>query len=133
LDRGTGSSTYKFGFVPIPARRALQLINTALIHFVDMSGSSKLDLMAACNRASKCMLHQRQQAYGRPSCVAGMLAEQLGHLQDAEGHYEQHLALASTQEAHGPEWSAAFVNVMKVAVLQQLTFAALLFLIADCS
>ncbi len=62
-----------------------------------------------------------------------MLAEQLGHLQDAEGHYEQHLALASTQEAHGPEWSAAFVNVMKVAVLQQLTFAALLFLIADCS
>ena len=76
------------------------------------------------------MLYQGQLGYRRPSCVAGMLAEQLDHLQDAEGHYEQHLALASTQqaqEAHGAELSAAFVNVMKVAVLQQLRFAALLF------
>jgi len=90
--------------------------------------------VAACNRDYNCMLHQRKLACGRPSCVAGMLAEQLGHLQDAEVHYEQHLALASTQqaqEAHGAERSAAFVNVMKVAVLQQLRFAALLFPIAD--
>ena len=46
-----------------------------------------------------------------------MLAEQLGNLQEAEGHYEQHLALASTQQAqdtHGPEWVSAYANVMKV-------------------
>jgi hypothetical protein len=101
---------------------------------MNMSDTSKFYLVAACNRDYNCMLHQRKLACGRPSCVAGMLAEQLGHLQDAEVHYEQHLALASTQqaqEAHGAERSAAFVNVMKVAVLQQLRFAALLFPIAD--
>ena len=48
-----------------------------------------------------------------------MLAEQLGNLQEAEGHYEQHLALASTQQAqdtHGPEWVSAYANVMKVSL-----------------
>ncbi|KAL0040279.1 hypothetical protein WJX77_002134 [Trebouxia sp. C0004] len=69
----------------------------------------------------RCLQVSREHAWTEGQAAAhtnlGMLAEQLGHLQDAEGHYEQHLALASTQqaqEAHGPEWSAAFVNVMKV-------------------
>lgn len=47
-----------------------------------------------------------------------MLAEQLGDLQAAEGHYEQHLAFAGGQpamEMQGPEWSAAYANVMKVS------------------
>lgn len=55
---------------------------------------------------------------------AGMLAEQLGDLQSAEGHYEQHLALANTQhvpDMHAPEWAAAYANVMKVSSLQLLT------------
>lgn len=46
-----------------------------------------------------------------------MLAEQLGDLQAAEGHYEQHLALASILEppdAPGPERAAAYASVMKV-------------------
>ena len=47
-----------------------------------------------------------------------MLAEQLGDLQAAEGHYEQHLSFARGQpamEMQGSECSAAYANVMKVS------------------
>lgn len=60
-----------------------------------------------------------------PRVLAGMLAEQLGNLQDAEEHYEQHLTLADLQPApdgHGPEWVAAYANVMKVYMAPTLAF-----------
>ena len=49
---------------------------------------------------------------------AGMLAEQLGNLEVAERHYEQHLALVSTQQAPETQSSglaAAYASVMKVS------------------
>ena len=53
-----------------------------------------------------------------------MLAEQMHDLQSAEDHYEQHLALGSTQQASetpGQDRAAAFANVMKVRWLSLIT------------